>query len=267
MEKISEANLDHGWTGISCPAYYLLDRHVGFCELNFKHVVQLVTNSFNSSYNPGQYIDCLALFKHFSNLRHPVWRSWIISGCKVYGTVIQVPFSRRPSSIVISSWKVQYGWISFGRSHISWGHPFWTTCLSSANSSSWVVSVWNWFNISAVAGSCLVMAYIFSLGSWILSFWQPSLERQSVSWLVEPFMYWTVKSYWKGHIRSHCSHGVASIKFFARIVSNGFSLLSRVKCDAYRKWWNFSIAHMTPKALSSMVTYPHSASCSNLLAN
>ena len=194
---------------------------MGFCALNFKHVIQLVTRSHNSSYNPGQYIDCLDLLRHFSNLRWPVCRSWIISLCKVYGTMIQVLFSRRPSSIVISSWKVQYGWISFGKSCISWGHPIWTICLGSANFSSWAVSVQNWFNLSAVAGNCLVMACIFSLGSWILSFWQPSLERQSANWLVEPLIYLTVKSYRKVHMRS-CNCSVASVNPFARMVSNGF---------------------------------------------
>ena len=222
--------------------------------------------SFNSSYNPGQYIDCLAMFRHFSNARCPVCRSWIISICKVCGTMIQAPFSRRPSSIVTTSWNVQYGWISFGRSHISWGHLVWTICLSSANSSSWAVSVWNWFNLSAVAGNCLVMACIFNLDSWILSFWQSSLERQSANLLVELLIYLTMKSYGKVHIRSHCNCRVASVKLLTRIVSNGFWSASRVKCEAYRKWWDFSITHATAKASSSMVTYPHSASCSDLLA-
>ena len=104
--------LTMGGQGFSCPVCCLLD------ILNFKHVVQLVTRSFNSSYKLGQYIDCLALFRHFSNPRCPVCRSWIISLHKVCGMIIWVPFSRRPSSIVISSqegpvrldflWKVTY---------------------------------------------------------------------------------------------------------------------------------------------------------------
>ena len=48
-------------------------------------------------------------------------------------------------------------------------------------------------------------------------------------------MYQTVKSYGKVCIRSHFSCGVASVKLFARIVSNGIWSVSRVKCDAYRK--------------------------------
>ena len=66
-------------------------------------------------------------------------------------------------------------------------------------------------------------------------------------------------------MRSHnCS--VASVKLFTRMVSNGFWSVSRVKCEVYRKWWNFSIALATAKALSYMATYLLSALCSDLLA-
>ena len=140
--------------GISCPACCLLNTQFGFFELSFKHVVQFVTSSFNSSYSPGQYIDCLTLLRHFSNLRCSVCRSWTISWYKLCGTIMWVPFCRIPSSMVNSSQRVQYGLISFRMSCMYWGYPHYTMYLSSDNSSLSAVSVWNWFNLLPVTGSC-----------------------------------------------------------------------------------------------------------------
>ena len=74
-----------------------------------------------------------------------------------------------------------------------------------------------------------MIACTFSLHKRTLSFWHPILHRQSTTWLVEPFIYQTLKSYRKVQIRSCHSHGFTSVKLLARIVSSGFGSVSRVK--------------------------------------
>ena len=56
------------------------------------------------------------------------------------------------------------------------------------------------------------------------------------------------------------------LRLFDKIASNGFWSVSSIKWLAYKKWWNFSIAHATAKDSISIDTYPLCAAVSALLA-
>ena len=74
-----------------------------------------------------------------------------------------------------------------------------------------------------------------------------------------------MKSYANVFISILCNRGVAAFKLFAKIVSNGFWSVSSTNLMAYRKWWNFSIAHETANASNSIAMYPFWESVSALL--
>ena len=105
----------------------------------FRHSWQFSISCSSWSFSPSQYTTCLACSLHFVS---PRWLSWIclrIASHFFAGMMIWVPFRMRPSSMVNSSWKVQYGWRICKISLILVGQPVIIVCLRSASSSSnWV---------------------------------------------------------------------------------------------------------------------------------
>ena len=142
-----------GCTGTSCPSDMF-----GVCLLfafeYFKHSSQFKTYFSNCLLIPSQYTISLHQSLHFPR---PKWLSCIncnICLCLLLGITIWVPFSISPSSIISSSWNIQYACISGGASFIELGHPFVIVCFNRMSSSSSWVAVWSWFNVSLLALSC-----------------------------------------------------------------------------------------------------------------
>ena len=86
----------------------LCDIHFSFNLEYFKQSWQFSTNCSNCSFMPGQYTVSLALILHLLRPRCPSCISLRISSLFLSGIIILVPFNINPSSIVSSSWKVQY---------------------------------------------------------------------------------------------------------------------------------------------------------------
>ena len=170
--------------------------------------------------------------------------------------MIQVPFRTRPSLMVNSSWKVQYGWRTCGISLILAGHLVIIVCLRSASSSSVLVACLISCRLSLLAGSWWDIWYTWSFGNLIASSWLPNLDKQSASRFLVPGIYLMVKLYGRVLIKMCCNLGVAWLRLLDSIVSRGFWSVSNMKWNLYRKWWNFSTAHATASDSISMATYP-----------
>ena len=147
-----------------------------------KHVWQSVTKSWIWSYNPDQYTVCFALCRHLDKPRWPAWICMSRSYLWLVGPMILVLLSRRPSSIVISSWKFRNGWIPIGTSCIWLGQPAYTMWLSEHK--SWSCSVASCSNLILLAMVCnlQVISLTLTIGGLILSCNGPSLDKQSASW-------------------------------------------------------------------------------------
>ena len=139
-------------------------------------------------------------------------------------------------------------------------------CFNKMSSSSSWVAVRSWFNVSLLALSWLVIWYMYSFSNLMLSFWFPSLDRQSATWLIEPGIWCTVKWYGNVCMRILCNHGVAWFKLFESIASSGFWSISGMKWMPYMKWWIFFMAHTTGRDSSLIATYPFGTSVRALLA-
>ena len=135
-----------------------------------------------------------------------------------------------------------------------------------ASSSSACVANLNCCKLSHLAGNCLVIWLMCSLGSLMESFWSPKWDKQSASWFVVPGIYLTVNMYGNVLIRILCNLGVAWLRLLDKIASRGFWSISRIKWLAYKKWWNFSIAQATARDSISIATYPCWVSVRALLA-
>ena len=122
------------------------------------------------------------------------------------------------------------------------------------------------YRLLLLALSWLVIWLICSLGNEMESFWNPSLDRQSATWLVWPRMYLNLKWYGNVLIKILCSLGVAWFWLFESITSRGFWSVSSINSFPYRKWWNFSITYATANGSSSITTYPFCVSVNALLA-
>ena len=68
-------------------------------------------------------------------------------------------------------------------------------------------------------------------------------------------MYLTVKWQEKVMISICCNLGVAWFELFDNIASSSFWSVSKIKWQAYRKWWDFIIAQATASDSLSMATY------------
>ena len=106
----------------------------------------------------------------------------------------------------------------------------------------------------------------YTMGGLILSSSGPNLDKQSASWLVDAFMYFTLKSYGKVLINKCCSLGVACVRLLARTFSNGFWFVSSWNIFPSRKWWNFSRAQETANDSGSVTIYVFFCGCRLLLA-
>ena len=254
-----------GCTRTSCPSDMF-----GACLLftfeYLKHISQFKINFSNCSLVPNQYTVSLYWSLHFPRPKWPLCIICNISLHLLLGITIQVPFSISPSSIVSSSWNVQYACISGGTTFMELGHPFVIMCFNRMSSSSSWVAVHSWFNVSLLALSWLVIWFTYSFGNLMLSFWFPSLHRQSANWLLGPGMWHTVKWYGNVHMRILCNCSVARFKLFESIASSSFWSVSRMKWVPYMKWWKFSMAHTTTRYSSSITMYPFWVSVRALLA-
>ena len=125
--------------------------------------------------------------------------------------------------MVISPWKFQRC-ISNGMSWIWFGHTVCTMCLKETTSSSCALASQESCILFAVAWSQLVISCTCTVGSLLLSFSGPNLEKQSASWLVNLLMYFVLKSYGKLLINKYCSLGVACVRILAGTVSKAFCL-------------------------------------------
>ena len=177
---MSVASLVHGKAGISWPKDMLgVSLHFD-CEY-FRHSWQFSTNFPSWSFKPGQYTVSFACSLHFVNPRWPSWINFSISACLWLGITVLVPFSIRPSSIVISSLNVQNACILLGSSFMLLSHPICIVYLSMTWVSSACVASYNCCKLSFIALSWLVIWYTLSLGSLIESWSPPTLDKQSAS--------------------------------------------------------------------------------------
>ena len=240
---------------------------VFFFDLEYlRHSWQFNISCSSCSFRPGQYTAWLARSLHFVS---PRWLSWIclrIASHLVVGMTMQVPFKTRPSSMVRSSRKVQYGWRICGISLILAGQLVIIVCLRRASSLSVWVACLMACKLSLLAGSWWDMWYTWSFGSLMASCWLPNCDKQSVSRFLVPGMYLTVKLYGRVLIRRHCILGVTWLRLLDSIASRGFWSVSNMKWHLYRKWWNFSTAHVTVSDSISIATYPLCISVRALLA-
>ena len=176
------------------------------CEY-FKHSSQFKINLSSWSFKLGQYTVSLFLSLHLPRPKCLSCRSWSEVWHFLFGTPIWVPFKTVPSSMVSSSLKVQWGCISLGTSLMVLGHPCIMVHLSSASTSSCWVDILIWFMLSFLVLNRLVIWWICSLGSLMVSFCPPSWNKQSASWLVLPGIYFTVKWYAKVLMSILCNPG------------------------------------------------------------
>ena len=251
--------------GTSCPRVEL--SYVFFFDLEYlRHKGQFNISCSSCSFRPGQYTACLALSLHFVS---PKWLSWIcvkIDSRLVVGMTIWVPFRTRPSLMVNSSLKVQYGWRICGISFMLAGQPVIIVCLRRTSSSlDWVACLIA-CKLSHLAGRCWDKWYMWSFGSLMASCWLPNRDKQSANRFLIPSMYLTVKLYGRVLIRMRCILGVAWLRLLDSIASRGFWSVSNMKWHPYRKWWNFSTAHAMASDSISMATYPCWVSVRVLLA-
>ena len=164
----------------------------------FRQSWQLSIRCSNCSFMPSQYTVSLALILHLSRPRWPSCISLRFSSLFLSGIIILVPFNINPSSIVSSSWKVQYFCTLIGTSLIVFSHPCWMMWFKIVSLSSACVAMCMLCRLSLLALSWLVIWLTYSLGSEMESFWNPSLDRQSATWLVWPGMYLPLK--WYGNV-------------------------------------------------------------------
>ena len=102
----------------------------------FKQSWQFSINCSNCSFMPSQYTVSLALILHLLRPRWPSCINFRISSLFLLGIIIPIPFSTNPSSIVSSSWKVQYFCTSVRTSLMVLGHPCWMMCFRIPSLSS-----------------------------------------------------------------------------------------------------------------------------------
>ena len=195
-----------------------LDACLLFALEYFKHSSQLKTNFSDCSLIPSQYTISLHQSLHFPRPKWPLCIDINICLCLLLGITIWVPFSTSPSSVISSSQNIQYACISGGTSFMELGHPFVIVYFNRMSSSSSWVAVWSWFNVSILALSWLVIFYTCSFGNLMLSFWFPSLNKQSANWFVGPGIWHTVKWYGNVLMRILCNHGVACFKLFESLL-------------------------------------------------
>ena len=147
-----------------------------------------------------------------NNLHESTWASLFFGSVD---TMILIPLSKRPSSIVISSQKFQYAW--------NYSGPFCTcldhlACKMSLSKWKWsscaVASHSNWI-LLVVACSLQVISWIWTIGSLLLLCNGPRFDKQSVSQLGEPLIYLTLKSYGRVPICKCWSLGVVCIRLLA----------------------------------------------------
>ena len=127
------------------------------------------------------------------------------------------------------------------------GHPCVMVCLRI----SWVAILIS-FKLSLLVFSWFVIWCICSLGSLIVSFCPPSLEKQSCKWYVSPGLYLTVKWYANLLRNIVCNLGVAWLRHLDNMASSRFWSVSSWKWLTYRKWWNFSITQAPVRDSSSI---------------
>ena len=156
------------------------------------HSSQFRTRFSNSVFSQGQYTVSLALNLHLLSPKWLLCNCFSMACCCLLGITILVPFNMRPSSMVSSFLKVQYGCSSGGTCLIFLGHPCMMVCFSMASSSLACVATLNCCKVSLLAGNCLVIWFTCSLGSLMASFWSPKWDKQSASWFVVPGIYLTV---------------------------------------------------------------------------
>ena len=152
---MSVATLLHGVAGTSWPR--AVCGVLLFFDLEyFKQSWQFKISCSNWSLRPGQYTVSLAHIWHLFKPKCPLWICQSICSLFASGITILVPFSIRPSSIVSSSWNVQYFWISWGTSLIVLGHPCCIMCFNIARLSSACVASRILCRLSSLALSWLV---------------------------------------------------------------------------------------------------------------
>ena len=132
--------------------YFFPQWHVRGClhfDCNYlRQSSQFKINFPNCSFNPGQWTISLACGLHVFNFKCPSWISFRIDSCFLSGTTILVPFKIKPSSIVNSSLKVQYGCNLLGTSLMLLGHPWVIVCFNSTSLSSSCIAILSWFKLS-----------------------------------------------------------------------------------------------------------------------
>ena len=170
--------LVQGYTGISWPKDVL-----GFClHLEweyFKHSSLLRISFWRSSFKPGQYTVSFALSLHLAKPKCPSCIRWRIAWHFLLGMTIHMPFKAIQSSTVISSQKVQDGWISLGTYWIVLGHWYVIVCFNKENWSSSCVAILISCKLSLLAFKWLVIWWTWSLGNLIESFCLPRWDKQS----------------------------------------------------------------------------------------
>ena len=132
---MSVATLLHGVAGISWPRA-VCGASLFFDLEYYKQSWQFKMSCSNWSLRPCQYTVSLACIWHLFRPKCPSWICWSICSLFTSGITILVPFSISPSSIVSSSWNVQYFCISWGTSLTVLGHPCCIMCFKIARLSS-----------------------------------------------------------------------------------------------------------------------------------
>ena len=148
-----------------CGAYFYL-----FDLEYFKQSWQLSIKCFNCSFIPSQYRVSFSFILHLLRPRQPSCISFRASSLFLSGIMIRVPFSTNPSSIVSSSWKVQYFCTSGGTSLMVLGHPHWMMCLRITSLSSSCVAIHRLCRLLLLALSWLVIWLTCSFGNEMETF-------------------------------------------------------------------------------------------------
>ena len=157
------------------------------------------------------------------------------------GMTILVPFKMSPSSMVNSSWNVQYGWRIGGIYLMLLSHPVMMVYFSKASSSSAWLASQSSCNLLLLTRSCCDIWCTYSLSNLIMSFWYPNLDKQSANWFLGPRIYLTVKLYGKVLIRMHWSLGVVWLRLLDRIASSSFWSVSSMKWCPYKNGGIFQL--------------------------
>ena len=194
---MSVASLVQGYNNISWTKDKLGSCFYSKCE-NFRHNSQFKTGFSNWSFSPGQNTASLAHSLHLLRPKCPSCINFSMASQLLFSITILVPFKIKPPSIVSSPLNVQYGGRSGGTCLIELGHPCIMVCFNKAGSSSacaWTLSID--LKLSLLAASWWVIWYTWSLGSVIVSFWPPSLDKQLSKLICDTWYITDSKMVWK----------------------------------------------------------------------